>query len=82
MNNTYGSYIHSFFAGESSENMIIVGSVLGAVTLISLLLALALCICYVRVKRQQNRGEGQPLLQGQAQPRQQLHNLQNDEAGN
>ena len=75
------------FAGDSSsENnmiIIIVGSVLGATTLISLLVALTGCICYVRVKRRQRHNEGQPLLQGQAQPRQPLHNLQNnDEAGN
>ena len=55
--------------------------------MISLLFALTGCVCYVRERRrrgQQGPGEQQPLLQGaQAQPqRRQLHNLQNDEAGN
>ena len=64
------------------------GSVLGAATLVSLLLALIGCISYVRVKRRLHAGQGdeqRPLLQGQqARPqRQQLQNLQNnDDAGN
>ena len=75
------------FADEPSKSIIIVGSVLGAATLISLLLALTGCIGYVRVKRRLRVGdEQQPLLQGQqARPqRQQLQNLQNnnDDAGN
>lgn len=64
------------FAGDWST--IIVGIVLGAATLVSLLLALAACIGYVQVRRRLH-GERQPLLRQQAQPQQQQNN---DEAGN
>ena len=86
MNSAAVYLLFPFTDESSSKNTIIIGSVLGFATLMSLLLALTGCVYYVHTKRHQHRqgDEGRPLLQGQAQPqRQRLQNLQNnDEAGN